>query len=177
MTIKTTATTAAAVLFAALVAPASGAWAQDVTPLGTFEAWEAYTYKEDGHKVCYQVSEPKKSEGDYTRRGRTYVMVTHRPANGNTNVVSVIAGYTYKKDSDVSVNIGGHTFTLFTHEDSAWAADSEADRSLVRAMKRGVDMVVKGRSTHDTLTTDTYSLMGFTAAHEAINKACNVDPL
>jgi hypothetical protein len=35
-------------------------------------------------------------------------------------------------------------------------------------------MTVKGTSSRDTLTLDTYSLKGFTAAHNAANKACKV---
>ena len=35
-------------------------------------------------------------------------------------------------------------------------------------------MVVKGTSSRDTLTTDTYSLIGFTKAYRAIGKACGL---
>ena len=166
--------TAAFVAFVASTAALPAA-AQDVQPLGTFQDWEAYSYTEDSNQVCYMVSEPQKERGDYAKRGDTYVMITHRPAKNAENVVSVIAGYSYKDGSEVAVDIGGHDYTLFTHEDSGWAADPQTDKALVRAMRRGLKMVVKGRSTRGTLTTDTYSLRGFTAAHKAINKACNVD--
>jgi hypothetical protein len=33
-------------------------------------------------------------------------------------------------------------------------------------------MVIKGTSSRGTLTTDTYSLAGFTAAYNAIEQAC-----
>ncbi|MGB1026239.1 MAG: invasion associated locus B family protein, partial [Rhodospirillaceae bacterium] len=39
-------------------------------------------------------------------------------------------------------------------------------------MKRGRDMIVKGTSSRGTVTTDTYSLSGVTAAMNAIDKAC-----
>jgi hypothetical protein len=42
-------------------------------------------------------------------------------------------------------------------------------------MRAGRTMIVKGVSSKDTETTDTYSLLGFTAAHNAINDACNVE--
>jgi len=41
-------------------------------------------------------------------------------------------------------------------------------------MRAGGELVVKGVSTRGTLTTDTYSLKGFTAAWKAINTACDV---
>jgi hypothetical protein len=36
-------------------------------------------------------------------------------------------------------------------------------------------MIVKGTSSRGTLTTDTYSLSGFTAAFNAISKACGLN--
>jgi len=41
-------------------------------------------------------------------------------------------------------------------------------------MRRGGTLVVKGTSSRGTDTTDRYSLMGFTAAHNAISQACGV---
>ena len=40
-------------------------------------------------------------------------------------------------------------------------------------MRRGVDMTVRGTSTKNTYSLDTYSLLGFTAAYEAMQEACN----
>ena len=63
------------------------------------------------------------------------------------------------------------------HDDSAWASTSEGDQKLIKAMKAGSTMVVVGYSSRDTKTTDTYSLSGFTAAYNAISKACSVKPV
>jgi opacity protein-like surface antigen len=154
---------------------ASGAAAQDIKRLGEFDHWRAFTYTENGNRVCYMASEPVKEEGDYDRRGDVYAMVTHQPARGSKDVVSFVIGYPFKDQSRVAVNIdGSKKFTLFTHEDTAWAADKKTDTALVRAMKRGREMVVEGVSNKGTETTDTYSLFGFTDAHNAIDEACGV---
>ncbi len=152
---------------------ADRAQAQEVETLGEFRDWEAYSFTENGNKVCYMVSTPTQSQGNFEDRADTYLMVTHRPAQGNKDVVSVIAGYPYKDDSEVIVNIDGTKHRLFTHEDSAWAPDKEMDRTLVQRMKRGRRMVVEGTSARGTRTSDTYSLLGFTAANRAIDKACD----
>jgi len=147
--------------------------AQDIRRLGEFQDWRAFTYQEDGNRVCYMASEPKEAQGDYDERGDIYAMVTHRPAQGTRDVVSFVIGYPFKEDSRVTVDIDGKTFTLFTHKDTAWASDTKTDRALVQSMIRGREMVVEGTSTRGTRTTDTYSLMGFTDAHQAIDKACD----
>ena len=77
-------------------------------------------------------------------------------------------------DSDAVVEIDGKKFTLFTHQDGAWAKNSEADGNLVQAMKKGTRMIIRGTSSRNTKTVDTYSLIGFTAAHTAIGKACKI---
>jgi hypothetical protein len=69
--------------------------------------------------------------------------------------------------------IDGKQFSLFTDDDTAWGGDARTDSALVTAMKAGTSMTVRGTSARGTLTTDTYSLAGFTAAHAAIDKACD----
>ncbi|NQW01033.1 MAG: hypothetical protein HQ483_15110 [Rhodospirillales bacterium] len=143
-------------------------------PLGSFGDWDTFTEREGKNLICYMASEATKARGDYTKRGRTYIMVTHRPAEKSSNVVSVEAGYAYKTDSEVEIDIGKDNFKLFTAGSTAFAYDSKADDTLIKAMIRGAGMTVKGLSQRDTLTTDTYSLKGFTAAYKAISAACKV---
>lgn len=155
----------------AVLAVAPAANAQEV--LGTFDAWTAFTDNVSGKQICYIGSKPKKAEGKYTKRDDVFMLVTHRPAEKVVGEVSVEAGYTYKVGSAPSVTIGESNFALFSKGTNAWAKDSTADKQLVAAMKAGAEMVIKGTSSRGTLTTDTYSLSGFTAAYNAITKACS----
>ena len=75
----------------------------------------------------------------------------------------------------VSVDVDGKKFKLFTKGGNAWATDASADKALVAAMKAGRRMIIKGTSSRGTLTTDTYSLSGLTAAIKAIDKACGAN--
>jgi hypothetical protein len=152
----------------------SAAHAAKPERIGVFGEWSAYTFTENGNKVCYMASQPGEHEGNYTKRGDIYALITHRPAEGSKNVFSYITGYDYKPASDVSVKIGSRTFTLFTQGEMAWTPDAETDDSLAKAIRAGSEMVVKGTSRRGTLTTDTYSLSGSSAAHDAITKACNL---
>ena len=146
---------------------------QNVELIGVYDNWTAYSFVEKAGKVCYIASIPQKDEGNYTRRGDIFAIVTHRPEEKSFDVVSFVAGYTYKSGSSVEVRIGSNRFTLFTHNDTAWAKNTVTDKEIVNAMVKGVRMIVKGTSSRGTETTDTYSLVGFTNAVEAINQACN----
>lgn len=148
--------------------------AADPEVIGEFDDWISYVYTEDGSKVCYMVSKPKKEEGNYTKRGAVYALVTHRPAEKSKNVFSFVAGYSYKPNSEVTVNIGNQRFKLFTQNETAWAPDSAIDTKLVAAIRGGSQMVVSGISSQGTATTDTFGLKGSTAAYTAISKECGI---
>jgi hypothetical protein len=87
--------------------------------------------------------------------------------------VSVQPGYTFKSGSDIEVVVDGSTkFTFFAQGEHAWAKTSRDDANLIAAMRKGGAMTVRGISTRDTFSLDTYSLIGFTAAYNAMNEAC-----
>ena len=167
----------AALCAAALALAAGAAPAQEAKRVGGSGAWDAYQAGSGKKRVCFVHGAPKESRGKYKRRGKTYLQVTHRPGEKVRHVASITAGYIYKKGSRVDVTIDKRKYSLFTHGDTAWAEDGKTDRAIVRALIKGRRMTVKGRSTRNTLTTDTYSLNGFTAAYKAASKACKVKPL
>jgi len=165
-----------AALLAALGGLALADMAHAAAPreIGVFRDWAAYVYTEKGGKTCYVASEPKKAEGKYARRGRVVALVTHRPAARSKGVVSMIAGYTYKKGVDATVVIGKRKFSFFTEGDTAWTREAKDDAAVVAAMKGGARMIVRGVSGRGTKTKDTYSLKGFSGAYLAASKACGV---
>ncbi|MGO1119345.1 invasion associated locus B family protein [Rhodovibrionaceae bacterium A322] len=163
----------AAVTAGLLLTSAQEASAQAIKKLGDFKAWSAYTTQENGKQVCFMASVPTKAEGNYTRRGDIFAMVTLRPKDGRNDEVSFIAGYTHKSDSEVKATVDGTQFTLFTKNDTSWLPTaSKQDATMIATMKKGARMQVIGYSSRGTKTTDTYSLGGFTAAHKAMRKAC-----
>jgi invasion protein IalB len=142
--------------------------------LGASEGWTAYAYKEKSGQVCYLAGEPQKSEPKEAKRKTPRAMVTHRPDEKVANVVSFAAGLPLKEGSDASVDIGGTKFDLFTKGDSAWARTADLDKSIVEAMAKGKQAVVKGIPQKGQTVTDTYSLAGFTQALAMIDKACSI---
>lgn len=148
--------------------------AQAIERLGDYSDWSAFKYLEDGKLICFMASEPTKAEGNYTKRGQIHAMVTHRPEENRVDEVSIQAGYSYKENAPVEVQIGTMNMRLFTEGESAWTVDKDSDKKLVQAMIKGSTMMVEGTSTRGTNTKDTYSLSGFTRAYEAISKACGL---
>lgn len=155
----------------AIALPAVG---QGIERLGDFGDWTAFRSNDGNSTTCYIASQPKKAEGDYSQRGEIYALVSHRPAENRKNEVSIIAGYQFQPDSWVDVTIDDQAFRLFTQKDTAWTPDQLTDESMVQAMIKGRQMVVKGTSSRGTATTDTYSLKGFTTAYQSITETCGL---
>jgi invasion protein IalB len=150
--------------------------AQDKAPVpefvGSHRDWNVYKFQDDDQTICYIASEPKKQEGNYTRRGSPAVLVTRRPGPHVVYEVSVDPGYTYLDGSNVEIEVERRKFLLFTRGEHAWTPKEQDDKDLISTMKRGTDMTVRGTSSRNTYSLDTYSLLGFTAAYEAMTEAC-----
>jgi hypothetical protein len=159
----------------AAVLVAGGAAAQaNLTPLGSFKDWNAYTVKEKDGKACYVASQPKDSKPKEAKRDPIWLLVTHRPYKKVENEVSVYIGYPFKEGSTARIEVDGQPFELFTNGDTAWSNTPADDAKLVEAMRKGNKLQVKGVSTRGTDTVDQFSLSGFTAAMKAIGDACDV---
>ena len=139
--------------------------------LGKSGDWESFTYSEKGGKVCYLASQPKRSIGAATGRGNVFFTVTHRTADKSVGIVSVDAGFTYKKDAPAEIDVNGARFDLYTTGASAWARN---DKAVVAALLKGKSVIVHGTPAKGDPVADTFSLDGFAKAYADINKACDV---
>ncbi len=140
---------------------------------GEFRDWHLYVHEGNQGKTCYIASEPKKEDGNYRLRDQPAVLVAVFPMEPPNTQVSVQPGYPFKEGAVAEVDIDGAGYEFFTKEESGWTKSPEVDSDVIEAMKQGSEMSVRGTSQKDTYSFDTYSLMGFTAAFEAMKQACN----
>lgn len=169
---------AAAGVGLSLMTAAALAQAPSPKSLGNFENWVSVELGSGAAKACYMFARPSASEPKGAKRGDIMVVVTHRPAAKRQDEVSFQAGYPFKDGSPVAVEVDGKKFEFFTRldvdQEAAWARDAEADKAIVAAMRAGKTLKVKGTSARNTVTTDTFSLAGFTKAYAEIGKACGI---
>jgi len=154
---------------------AASAQAQQPQETGVHRDWRSFEFTENGQKSCYMISQPTNSEGNYTRRGDIFLFITHRPGINSPNEISLMTGYEYQEDSTVEVTIEGDRYRLFTQGENAFVTDQQSASRMIDSMKAGVTMIVRGTSSRGTLTTDTYSLYGFTSAYNQISSDCGVN--
>ena len=146
--------------------------------LKNFKNWCAGEHKEDESKSCIMISTPVSEKGNppYKSRGEILATIYHMPSEGNNRVIYITTGYTYKKDTIVTIKIDQnkeHEFNII-EDDSAFSDDENIDKQVIDQMKKGNKMIVVGSSSRGTKTTDIYSLVGFSAAYTYISNLCNV---
>ncbi len=141
--------------------------------LAKFNDWTAFAEGEGKNLACMAVSKPKKAEGNYSRRGDIFAIVTHLPGQNKWNEFSIVAGYNFQPNSNPDVTIGDIKFQLFTSGSRAWSFSPSEDDKIVKFLKNSMKMKVVGTSSRGTITNDTYSLVGFSKAYQKINEACN----
>ena len=99
-------------------------------------------------------------------------MTFYRPGAGVKGQVTFTGGYPFAGGSTVNVNVGGNEFEMFTEGEWAWPASTADDAKIIAALKRGASAVLTARSSRGTITKDTFSLSGFTAAVEEAETRC-----
>lgn len=149
--------------------------ASDKTQLNQFNDWSVLRQETEAGRLCYITSEPIEKKGDYDKsnRGETRVFVTHGPGKAERDVVSIVAGYVFKKQSEVELSVDGNKQSFFTLEDRAWSIGQDEDKKIIRKMKAGNKLTVTGVSSRGNKTVDVYSLSGFTKAKQMLDKICS----
>ncbi|MEM7404119.1 MAG: invasion associated locus B family protein [Pseudomonadota bacterium] len=139
--------------------------------LGEFRDWKAMRYFEQDKRVCVMWTDPS-AGGAGTRATKPHLFVSHRVSTRSYHEVSVQVGTELKRGSTVDVTIGSQRFTLYSEGDSAWNNALQEDLRMIRAMRAGRSVKISATTTGGQKVNDEYSLLGFTAAHAAVNKEC-----
>jgi hypothetical protein len=151
----------------ALSAPANAA---DL--LGNYEAWDAYKSKEAPGVVCYVVAEPQSKEPAAAKRDPVFLVINTWPGKNVRQQPNIQIGYPFKDGSTAEVQIGSDKFTFYTMGENAWLKTTEEEARFVQALRSGAEARVQGTSRRGTLTTDTYTLKGVSAAIDKADEGC-----
>jgi hypothetical protein len=162
---------AALIAFVFAVAPPPVA-AQGTKVVETFTAWTKYSHTGDPGDICFITSQPRETKPADVERDRAYFYVSSWAKDGIRNQVSVLLGYELEDQAEITVQIGSRAFKLYAKEGKGFVGDATDELQLIDAMKRGSFMTVTARTKDGTETIDTYSLIGVTAAVNALANGC-----
>src|SRR5437762_10594178 len=136
----------AAFFVSALGFPVTASAQAEPNLLVQFADWGTYFATPAGKKVCFALSKPTTSKTDPAgrKRDQPYLFISNRPSESVRNEVSLIIGYPFKPNSDATAEIGTAKFTMQTQNDGARFKNAVEETRFVEAMRKGVDLTVKG---------------------------------
>jgi hypothetical protein len=148
-------------------APIAAAKANVPKAIGKFDDWTAATYLEAGQQVCYAFTRPLSSIPSLAGRGAVSLTVTER-ASGR-DAVAIEAGFAFAPNATINVRTDKTELEFYTHQRSGFARNHQ---DAVTAFRAAGHATVRSPGPREATITDTFSLKGFSAAYEAIGKAC-----
>jgi hypothetical protein len=152
--------------------------AADPALLGTFKNWSAYSTSTATGKTCYALAAPQSKEPAKAKRDPIFFLISDWPDRKVKGEAEVVPGYKYKSDSKVTAQVGSDKFSFFTKNDGddgvAWMQNVDDEARLVDSLRTGAQLIITGTSARGTLTHDTYSLDGVSAALDRIHSECGM---
>ena len=142
----------------------------------THDDWSVFV--ESNPKECWAVTAPKetvnKRDGSVVavRRSKILLFVFHRPSDNVKGQVAFTGGYPFAKGRSIALDLDGVIYDLTADGEWAWPPSPADDEKIIASMKRGAKAVVTAQSERGTVTKDTFSLTGFTAAVKDAEKRC-----
>ncbi len=136
-------------------------------PLGSYGNWFAAAYQEYGQPVCYAVTQSVMSAPPVANRGAVVLTVTERPTG--RDAVSIGGLPPDAGNAGIIMQVGQAGLEFYPAGGNVFARDGAA---AVAAFHYGSQAMLQSMSQYSVPITDTFSLMGFSAAYAAISAAC-----
>ena len=152
--------------------------------MASYGDWGVYQTQAAKGRVCYTLAQPKERAPADLKRDPAYAFISDRPGEGVRHEISFIMGFdvasagdaadSKKKgaDKEATAVVGDQTFELLAKTSNLWVKNPAKEGQLVDEMRKGAKLQVKAASKKGNLTTDTYSLAGFSQALDRVQKDC-----
>ena len=149
--------------------------AEEVKKMGTHKDWETFIINFDTSKVCFAQSKPVlQSPKSSSREARLFI--SFRPGEKIADEISVTGGYEFNNKNNVIATSGKKKYKFdLIQEGFAWMSDQDnkLEKKMIKTMKRGSRIMIKGYTKNGSSTIDHYSLLGFTKAYNATKANCS----
>tara|TARA_B100001121_G_scaffold79087_1_gene70117 strand:- start:1126 stop:1638 length:513 start_codon:yes stop_codon:yes gene_type:complete len=151
----------------------SSSQAQELKEIGKYKDWKTMVLVEPSGTVCFAQSSPVLQAPKSNKRDAR-LFVTFRPSEKITDEISASPGYEFNKNNSVTAISGKNKIKFdIIQQGFAWIADNKIEKKMVKVMKKGSRIMIKGYNQKGSQTIDHYSLLGFTKAYNAAKTACS----
>ena len=156
-----------------LIASLSKSFAEDLKKIGQYKDWQTLVLVENSGTVCFAQSSPVLQAPKSNKR-EARLFVTFRKNEKIKDEISASPGYEFNKKNSVTAVSGKNKIKFdIIQQKFAWIADKKIEKKMVKIMKKGSRIMIKGYNQKGSQTIDHYSLLGFTKAYNAAKTACS----
>ena len=156
-----------------LLVSAAAAQAQATKVVKKFNDWVLYSHSGAPATICFISAQPRETKPAGAKKNRSYFYVSAWPSDGVKAEISVNMGDPLSQGTDVTVRIGSASYKLFSKGQKAYVSDPTDELKLINSMKAGSFMTVSAQMSDGTSISDTYSLIGVTAAVNSLSGGCS----
>ena len=156
-----------------LIISLSKSFAEDLKKIGQFKDWQTLVFVETSGTVCFAQSSPVLQAPKSNKRDAR-LFVTFRKNEKISDEISASPGYEFNKKNSVTAISGKNKIKFdIIQQEFAWIADKKIEKKMVKMMKKGSRIMIKGYNQKGSQTIDHYALLGFTKAYNAAKTACS----
>ena len=156
-----------------LIISLSTSFAEDLKKIGQFKDWQTLVFVETSGTVCFAQSSPVLQAPKSNKRDAR-LFVTFRKNEKISDEISASPGYEFNKKNSVTAISGKNKIKFdIIQQEFAWIADKKIEKKMVKMMKKGSRIMIKGYNQKGSQTIDHYSLLGFTKAYNSAKTACS----
>lgn len=140
------------------------------TSLGRYGNWAVYSAMENGKKMCFMATAPSITS---VKRDDNFLMIVHRPAEKSFDVVTLMLGADFHKESIPTLGVDNNKVTsMKTAKNAAFIEDVALEQDMIQQMIKGGVARTQAKSARGTILKETFSLKGFSKAYDALNRSC-----
>jgi hypothetical protein len=169
--------------------------------VASFGDWNVFVGQVGKGRICYTLAQPKTREPAGLNRDPGYAFISDRPAEGVRNEVSFIMGFDVAAGGDIPepkpeaktaakhasksgsksaaapaaapvAAVDQAAFEMLPKGADLWVKNAAQESELIAQMRKGAKLTVKASSLKGHLSTDVYSLTGFSQAMDRLMKEC-----
>jgi hypothetical protein len=160
------------ILLSALMA-AAPAGAAPVEVLEVFKDWSAVQHTDGKTATCFATSRPVDIQPKPDGPVESYVYLSYYPGDKVSPEISFKLRTKPEKGTVLSVLVGTEPWKFVGAEDRAYLENPKSHALLLKAIKKGNTLVIKGTPAKGgAATAETYSLDGVSGAMDRAKAAC-----
>ena len=168
-----------AIMSVGLAATSDLAQAQtNLTHHGTFRAWQVFLLEGPNFKACYAATVASRYNPQAPARERPVLYIVRYPKTTSRNTIEIRFGGDVSSFQSVTAKLLARrrpprdNFPLTLKSGAGFIADSVDQDTLIKAMRKGRQILVVSQPGVGEILEDRYSMFGFTKALAKLEQIC-----